>query len=49
MTTELCAGTLVIGLAENVASFQIGTLDILAGGLVFLVAVESNLCSAAVD
>ena len=49
MTPELCAGTLVVGFAEEVVGFQIGTLDILAGCLLLLTALESNLCSAVVD
>ena len=49
VTPELCAGTLVVSFAEEVVGSQIGTLDVLIGGLVLLAAVDSNLCSAVVD
>ena len=44
----LCAGTLVVGFAEEVVGFPIGTLDYLVEDLVLLAAVEGSLGSAVV-
>ena len=45
----LCPGTLVVGSAEEVAGFQIGTMNYLVGGFELLAAVGAILCSAEVD